>query len=163
MTERAQFVRRRPSERFSEVSMLKTVKHLPSVMVWCCITVKGPGQLIQECTGERFVALHALHDLDPNEGPFTFMHDKAPCHTAKSIKTFMGTVSLRVLPWQGNSPDVNAIEVPGQSRCTFVGAKGERILRDCIVSTVLVWGCFSHARTGSLKRIESILRKEGCL
>lgn len=119
MTERAQFIRRRPSERFSDVSVLQTVKHPPSVMVWSCISAEGPGPLYF-CQGTmnqhqykdvlENVLLPYMNDLDPNEGPHTFMHDNAPCHTAKSIKLFFETVAMPVLPWPGNSPDLNAIE-----------------------------------------------------
>lgn len=33
-----------------------------------------------------------LNDLDPNEGPYPFMQDNAPCRTAKSIKSFLERV-----------------------------------------------------------------------
>lgn len=119
VTERAQFVRRRRNERFSETCVLKTVKHPPSVMLWSCITSEGPGPLYY-CEGTmdqrqykrvlEEVLLPHINDLDPNEGPYTFMHDSAPCHKAKSVRNFLDSVNLAVLPWPGNSPDLNAIE-----------------------------------------------------
>lgn len=56
------------------------------------------------------VLMPYLNDLDPNAGPHTFMHDSAPCHRAKTVKNFLESVNLPVLPWPGNSPDLNAIE-----------------------------------------------------
>ena len=38
------------------------------------------------------------------------MQDGAPCHTAKSIKTFLANESIELLDWSGNSPDMNPIE-----------------------------------------------------
>lgn len=119
VTERAQFVRRRRSERYSEACVVKTVKHPPSVMIWSCITSESPGPLYY-CDGTmeqkqykrvlEDVLLPYLDELDPNEGPYTFLHDSAPCHKAKSIQNFLESVILPVLPWPENSPDLSAIE-----------------------------------------------------
>lgn len=113
VTERAQFIRRRNFERFTEACVMRTVKHPPSVMLWSCITSEGPGPLYY-CEGTmnqqqykrvlEEVLLPYLHDLDPNEGPYVFMHDGAPCHTAKTVKNLLESVDLPVLPWPGNSP-----------------------------------------------------------
>ena len=39
-----------------------------------------------------------------------FMHDSAPCHRAKSVTKFLRDNNIKVLPWPGNSPDMNPIE-----------------------------------------------------
>lgn len=39
------FVRRHTGEKFDESRIKKTVKHLPSVMIWEAITINGPGPL----------------------------------------------------------------------------------------------------------------------
>lgn len=41
---------------------------------------------------------------------FTFMQDGAPCHTAKSIKSYLKLKNIPLLEWPGNSPDLNPIE-----------------------------------------------------
>ena len=40
-----------------------------------------------------------------------FQHDGAPCHTAKTVGTWLQESSVEVLsPWPGSSPDLNPIE-----------------------------------------------------
>lgn len=39
-----------------------------------------------------------------------FVHDTASCHKAKSITKFLADHNNTVLPWPGNSPDMNPIE-----------------------------------------------------
>lgn len=41
---------------------------------------------------------------------FTFMQDGAPCHKARKVMTFLEGSGIDVLPWPGNSPDLNPIE-----------------------------------------------------
>ena len=38
------------------------------------------------------------------------MHDLAPCHKAKVVSQFLESNQVNVLPWPGNSPDLNPIE-----------------------------------------------------
>ena len=42
--------------------------------------------------------------------PAVFMQDDAPCHTAKSVKTFLSEVDVTVMEWLAQSPDMNSIE-----------------------------------------------------
>ena len=53
--------------------------------------------------------LPQLNDWFP-DGNCVFMQDGAPCHTANLIKDFFNSIGLEVLPWPGNSPDMNPIE-----------------------------------------------------
>ena len=38
------------------------------------------------------------------------MQDGAPCHKSKASMAFLAENRLHVLPWPGNSPDINLIE-----------------------------------------------------
>jgi len=38
------------------------------------------------------------------------MQDGAPCRTAKSVKQYLSSKKIKLLPWPGNSPDLNPIE-----------------------------------------------------
>ena len=42
--------------------------------------------------------------------PAVFMQDNAPCHTAKSVKTFLSEEDVTVMEWPAQSPDMNPIE-----------------------------------------------------
>ena len=41
---------------------------------------------------------------------YVLMHDGAPCHKANTITAFLNQQQISVLPWPGNSPDMNPIE-----------------------------------------------------
>ncbi|GFT70056.1 uncharacterized protein TNCV_4690041 [Trichonephila clavipes] len=51
-----------------------------------------------------------LEEWFPNEEPYIFMQDGAPCHTARSIKAFLAEQNILLLDWPSNSPDMNPIE-----------------------------------------------------
>ena len=42
--------------------------------------------------------------------PVLFMQDNTPCHTAKSVKTFLSDEHVTVMEWPAQSPDMNPIE-----------------------------------------------------
>ena len=41
---------------------------------------------------------------------FILQQDLAPCHTSKLVKKWFTDHGIQVLPWPGNSPDLNPIE-----------------------------------------------------
>ncbi|VEN63703.1 unnamed protein product [Callosobruchus maculatus] len=95
------------------------VKHPVSIMVWSVISSKGMGYLyIVEGTMKQDQYKRVLEarlipqikDWFPENEEYVFMHDSAPCHTARSVTTFLSEKNVRVLPWPGNSPDMNPIE-----------------------------------------------------
>lgn len=53
--------------------------------------------------------LPQLEEWFPN-GDGIYMQDGAPCHTARLCKQFLSENNVVVLPWPGNSPDLNPIE-----------------------------------------------------
>ena len=98
--------------------MVQKVKHPTKVMVWSVISVKGPGRLyvvngMMNAQQYRTVLdtrlLPQLNTWFP-DGNCIFMQDGAPCHTATAIMDFFSEIGLEVLPWPGNSPDMNPIE-----------------------------------------------------
>ena len=42
--------------------------------------------------------------------PAVFMQDNAPCHTAKSVKTFLSEKDVTVMEWPAQSPGMKPIE-----------------------------------------------------
>jgi len=88
-------------------------------MVWAAFSGKGgrggiwfmlPGQTInapvyQTILHDKLLPFLRIHDVD------YFLHDGAPCHTAKSITKWLQEHSVLVIgPWPGSSPDLNPIE-----------------------------------------------------
>jgi DDE superfamily endonuclease len=41
---------------------------------------------------------------------FLFMHDNAPCHTAKKVQEFLKLYRIPIMKWPAQSPDLNPIE-----------------------------------------------------
>ena len=87
-------------------------------MVWGAISVHGTSHLhIVDGTMDQFKYIEVLKGrLLPQirewygESPCIFQQDSAPCHTAKSVKKWCTENGVQVLPWAGNSPDMNPIE-----------------------------------------------------
>jgi hypothetical protein len=87
-------------------------------MVWGMISYKGAGQL-HICEG-MMNGNNYRHLLQTSMLPqakawfpsnrFIFMHDGAPCHKAKLIIDYFHQQRVTLLPWPGNSPELNPIE-----------------------------------------------------
>lgn len=117
--DKAQFVRRRQGEEYNPDCIISTVKHPLSIMVWSVISSKGTGRLyivegtMRQDQYRRVLQTKLLPQLKawfPNGERYTFMHDGAPCHMAKSVAQFLRSEKIPVLDWPGNSPDMNPIE-----------------------------------------------------
>lgn len=114
-----QFIRRKPGEELKADCLVQTVKHPPSVMIWGSISASGPGPLFfvegtmrqdQYLNILKNVFLPSIQDIRDAGSCYYFMQDNAPCHTAKTVKNFMAEENIPLLPWPGNSPDINPIE-----------------------------------------------------
>ena len=111
-------VRRPPNQRYNPRYTVPAVKHCPSVMIWGAITAKGPAGIHLMPSGETIKSCNYLEILKEKvpswlsiKGCDIFMHDGAPCHQAKVVKTWLQDNGINVLaPWPGSSLDVNPIE-----------------------------------------------------
>jgi len=84
-----------------------------------CISWNGPGP-IKIVTGTLNAIRYQeeiLNDVDVvcnrlvGDGrPYIFMHGGAQAHRAATTRAFLEAKGVRVLPWCGNSPDLNPIE-----------------------------------------------------
>jgi hypothetical protein len=102
-----------------------------SIMVWACFSGGKVGPLIVCNSGnvnaDRY--LEILEDgavtfieelLASSEDPdiievatpdaYLFMHDNAPCHTAKKVTNYLKPRRVRTMKWPAQSPDLNPIE-----------------------------------------------------
>ena len=93
-------------------------RHPVKVMVWSLFCMQGTGRLhIVEGNMNKEQYLHVLRtrmaiqmrEWFPN-GDGIFMHDRAPCHTARVCSQYLQDEGFQVLDWPGNSPDLNPIE-----------------------------------------------------
>lgn len=112
-------VLRTPSEAYHNDCLVKKVKFPASVMVWGCMSGSGVGKLhfidgivnaqrYKTILEESF--LPSIEICKAAEDEFIFQQDGAPCHTAKSIKTWLEEHNIPVLKWTSSSPDLSPIE-----------------------------------------------------
>lgn len=93
------------------------MKHPQKVMIWGIMSVHGAGRL-HVCEGSmnkeqylRILETRVMAHMQENHGDNgVYMHDSAPCHTAKLCTKFLSDNNISILKWPGNSPDLNPIE-----------------------------------------------------
>jgi len=104
----------------SSARVSPTLKHGGgSIMMWGCITHKGPGFACRiEGTMDQYLYRSILEDellqtLDHYEMEYSqifFMYDNDPKHKAKSVVQWLIDQEISVLDWPAQSPDLNPIE-----------------------------------------------------
>ena len=129
MMDKTAFVRCRRNEKFHPDCIVETVKHPASVIIWSVICGQGAGRLYKvvgtmrqdqykEVLEDQLLPQMAdwsknvkkIQKKSKNVKDLIFMQDGATCHTAKSVMAFLKQKKVDVLPWLGNSPDLNPIE-----------------------------------------------------
>lgn len=113
------FVRRRPREQFHQDCFVERVKHPVSVMVWSVISAKAmvclyivEGTMNQD-QFKRVLVSRLLPQLKvwfPGDEVCIFGHVSAPCRIARGVTTFLVEKNVTVLPWPGNSQNMNPID-----------------------------------------------------
>jgi len=87
-------------------------------MVWGGVLVHGTGRLdvvSGMMNSEQYIQvldkrfLPQLLEWFAN-GNAVLMHDGAPCHRSAAVTRYLNETGLEILPWPGNSPDMNVIE-----------------------------------------------------
>jgi transposase len=110
-------VRRPIGHRYDIKYTVPTVKHPPSLMVWGCMSSSGTGSLSflkkdVRMNADKYITI--IKEKVPVRlavsGCTIFQQDGAPCHTAKKTMAYLRSENIEVLPWPGNSPDLNPIE-----------------------------------------------------
>ena len=75
--------------------------------------VRIDGRVNSERYIEEILAYHVLPFLEEFEekyGEYFFQQDNAPIHTSRKTRTFIEETDIILLPWPGQSPDLNPIE-----------------------------------------------------
>ena len=98
---------------------VSAVKQCSKIMVWAAFSGKSgrAGMWIMK-SGETINADMYTKILESKLLPFRdihhiefFQHDGAPCHTAKTVQTWLKKHKVSIIgPWPGSSPDLNPIE-----------------------------------------------------
>ena len=106
---------RMPGEEFTRGCTAPTVKHGGcSVMFWGCIGWFGVGPLILvkgNLNSEGYVKILSENLLPVLERyNLVFQHDGAPIHRSEYTTNWLDENNVSVLPWVGQSPDLNPIE-----------------------------------------------------
>lgn len=118
LVDKSSFVRRRPGEQFHADCLVERVKHLVSVMVWSVISAKGMGHLnIVEGTMKQDQYKRVLETRLLPQGnecslmmTNTFLCMTRHRATKPEVLLHFWLKNFSVLPWPGNSPDMNPIE-----------------------------------------------------
>lgn len=167
LTDKSEFVRRRPDEKFKEDCIVQRVKHPLSIMVWSIISSQGTGRLyIVEGTmrQDQYIKvletrmLPQVQEWFPN-GDFTFMHDSAPCHKAKKVTKFLNDKKIRILDWPGNSPDLNPIENIWELMKREISRESITNKQQLIEHLIKAWHKVQSIKENCLKCIESMPRR----
>ena len=94
--------------------MRRTVKHPPKILG--CFGNSEIGRIYfvernQKMNSEMYQSVLTKHLTKSMKktGTRTFMQDGAPCHTSKRMKMWFAKQNIKVLPWVGQSPDLNPI------------------------------------------------------
>lgn len=112
---------RLPKEKYDINCLVPTVKHGGGgVMMWGCFSWYGLGPLtridgrinsnryIEEIIGYHLVPF--VEEFEEENGEYLFQQDNAPIHTSIATRNFMQQTEIPLLPWPGQSPDLNPIE-----------------------------------------------------
>lgn len=112
-------IRRTSRERYKPAFIQPVMQHGPCIHVWGCFNSNGVG-LLKRINGNMNAEKYQkeiLHDINIvgkclafPKAAFVFQHDLAPPHKAKTTQAFLKNKKINVLPWPGNSPDLNPIE-----------------------------------------------------
>ena len=116
--DRRRFVRCSPKRQYSPQCTKSSIKFGGgSVMVLGIISAVGTGHLVKlhskinSTVYKEILKKHVVPNLRTAiNQPAVFMQDNAPCHIAKSVKTFLSEKDVTVMEWPAQSPDMNPIE-----------------------------------------------------
>ena len=100
---------------------IPTVKHGGGrIMLWGCFSVAGTGRLVRikaKMNGAKILDENLLQSTqDLRLGwKFTFQQDSNPKYTVRKTQEWLRDKSLNVLEWPSQSPDLNPINISGES------------------------------------------------
>lgn len=141
------FVWRRGNEAYSDGCIKKQIKFPTSVLIWACMSSKGPGKLaVVKTTVNSRIYIDILdHFLIPSidnafgDEDIVFQDDNASCHRAKCVRDFLADRQIATMDWPANSPDLNPIENMWWKLKKLVQAKSPLCKEDLIIAIRKCW------------------------
>ena len=97
----------------------------------------------------------------------TFMHDDAPCHRSTLVSSFLQENQVKVLDWQGNSPDLNPIENLWKLKKDRVAEKHPTCLKSLENAIKVVWtkeissDFFKQLTDSTPRRLQAVIGNRG--
>lgn len=112
---------RLPKEKYDVNCLAPTVKHGGGgIMMWGCFSWYGLGPLVRidgRINSERYIEeilgyhlIPFLEEFEEENGEYLFQQDNATIHTSRQTQNFIEENAITLLPWPGQSPDLNPIE-----------------------------------------------------
>ena len=127
-------VSRKSGEKYHSACIQLAPKRGVKIHVWGLISWHGVGPLRQvvgnlnaaEYQRQIIFDIDQLCNVDPihPRKNSIFQQDKAPAHMARTTLNFLAQKGVSLLPWPGNSPDLNPIENVWSHVCSRVRALG---------------------------------------
>jgi transposase len=170
---------RLPNEKYDIDCLVPTVKHGGGgVMMWRCFSWHGLGPLVRidgRINSERYIEeilgyhlVPFLETFEEENGEYLFQQDNTPIHTSQRTRNFAEEMNLTLLPWPGQSPDLNPIEHLWDELERRIRAKKnhpknlgelEALLQEC-------WSEISHEVYQKLvesmnRRVEAVIKARG--
>ncbi|CAK9809190.1 Transposable element Tc1 transposase [Anthophora quadrimaculata] len=95
----------------------------------------------------------------PNGEEYIFMHDSAPCHTAKTATAYLTNKKIQVLPWPGDSPDMNPIENLWELLKRCIASETVTNKQQLIDKIIFVWHHDQEMLENCRKNMESMPKR----
>src|ERR1044072_8269703 len=113
-------------------------------------------ELTVKDTYKLFLPITFLEEFRKENGEYLFQQDNTPIHTSARIGNFIEEMEISLLPWPGQSPDLNLIEHLWDELECHIRSKQKhpKILRELEALLQECWSEISHEVYQKLVRSE---------